>query len=595
LTPTGPGAARKIAVDWGLDRWRLYRLGLGEAGRVFRARLAWPWLAGSRTPRRLLLVPQDLRTAEPTIAGDIYAGIFVFAGRALQTGGRSPFAAEPPSRAWSEALYGFGWLRHLRAAQTGLARSNARALVQEFLRLGVGPAIARTTSVRARRLTAFLNHSPLLLEGADHGFYRRFLATLGALISDIERDLAAGRPPVDRLLGAIALANAGLCCEGLDATLRRGTRLLTRELDRQILPDGGHIGRNPRFLVELLLELLPLRQTYASRGLDPPEAVIRAIDRLLPMLRLFRHGDGSLARFNGSGVTEVDHLATVLLYDEARGTPQRHAPHAGYERLEGGRSLLVADVGPAPPLLASAEAHAGALSFELSSGPHPIIVNCGAARGSDRVAAASRSTAAHSTAGIGDASSGRFLAKRGLPPDRRLAGWLIQRLGPVMLSGPRTVTAERGEGEAGFSLVASHDGYLPRFGLIHERRWRLARSGDRLEGEDRFRRRGRYRRVEAVTLRFHLHPSVRASRAQGGRAVVLVLPNREAWQFEAGSREIGLEESVFFAGSDGQRRTEQLVLQVDPEEGEPVLWRFERLTRTTERRAVERAETPTLL
>ncbi|MDF2689982.1 MAG: heparinase, partial [Microvirga sp.] len=75
-------------------------------------------------PTRLLFAPQDLRTADPTIATDIYSGFFAFAGRAITTSGRSPFAFTPPSRAWGEALYGFGWLRHLRAAGTALAQAN---------------------------------------------------------------------------------------------------------------------------------------------------------------------------------------------------------------------------------------------------------------------------------------------------------------------------------------------------------------------------------------------------------------------------------------------------------------------------------------
>ena len=38
------------------------------------------------------------------------------------------------------------------------------------------------------------------------------------------------------------------------------------ELDRQILPDGSHLSRNPQASVELLFDLLPLRQTYANQG-----------------------------------------------------------------------------------------------------------------------------------------------------------------------------------------------------------------------------------------------------------------------------------------------------------------------------------------
>ena len=48
---------------------------------------------------------------------------------------------------------------------------------------------------------------------------------------------------------------------------RRGTcataiKQLVAEIERQILPDGGHISRNPGALIELLLDFLPLRQAF---------------------------------------------------------------------------------------------------------------------------------------------------------------------------------------------------------------------------------------------------------------------------------------------------------------------------------------------
>ncbi|MDQ4104518.1 MAG: heparinase II/III family protein [Actinomycetota bacterium] len=73
---------------------------------------------------------------------------------------------------------------------------------------------------------------------------------------------------------------------------------------------------------------------------------------------------------------------------------------------------------------------------------------------------------------------------------------------------------------------------------------------------------------------------MRASRAQGGRVVMLVLPNKEAWQFSAAPAEAQLEDSVFLATADGMRRTEQIVLTIRPGETPVVRWRFERLARS---------------
>lgn len=587
-------------MDFGPDRWRLYGLALHEAGRATRGGMAWSLSRlrlGTPVPHRLIFAPQDLRTADPTIATDIYSGFFAFAGRAITTSGRSPFSFVPPSRAWAEALYGFGWLRHLRAAGTALAQANARSLVDEFVTSRLGDRETATeTRILARRLMSFISQSPLILEGADHAFYQRFLRILGQSVKDLERRTRSGALPFDLLMAAVALCYAGLCCEGLERTLKRATRLLARELDRQILPDGGHASRNPRIVVELLFDLLPLRQMYASREVDTPEALLHAIDRMLPMVRLFRHGDGTLSHFNGMGVTAPDHLATLLTYDDMRSQPIHHAPHSGYERLEAGRTLLVADVGRTPPIPLSAEAGAGCLSFEFSSGAQRIVVNCGTPyTAADAVIQASRSTVAHSTASIGDVSSCQIAAVKGNWLDRAVARWLVHRIGPVTIGGPEHVTAERSERDHVQFLNASHDGYRARYGLTHERRWQVFPEGDVLEGEDVFWGEGTGVTSREAIVRFHLAPGIKASRAQGGRVVMLVLPNREAWQFTVSPGEAYVEDSAFLASSDGMRRTEQIVLAFRPSETPSVRWRFERLARSFSPQSPEDEAGPGLL
>jgi uncharacterized heparinase superfamily protein len=164
--------------------------------------------------------------------------------------------------------------------------------------------------------------------------------------------------------------------------------------------------------------------------------------------------------------------------------------------------------------------------------------------------------------------------------ERGIAGWLLRRVGPVVLSGPGRVTAERSEREHEQLLTASHDGYLAGFGLTHERRWQLSPKGDSLDGEDAFWGEATASRSAQAIIRFHLAPGVKASRAQGGRVVMLVLPNREAWQFSAAPAEAFVEDSVFLAAPDGMRRTEQIVLSIRPSETQAVRWRFERLARS---------------
>ena len=67
------------------------------------------------------------------------------------------------------------------------------------------------------------------------------------------------------------------------------------------------------------------------------------------MLRLLRHGDGTLALFNGMGFIAPDRLAALLAYDDVKAQALVNAPHSGYQRIECNGSILVIDAGRVPP------------------------------------------------------------------------------------------------------------------------------------------------------------------------------------------------------------------------------------------------------
>ena len=553
-----------------------------SGGSVALARL-WP----GRTDR-LIIAPHDLRTADATRAAEIYAGRFVFAGKIVTCHGRSVFELEPPSEDWEVALLGFGWLRHLRAADTALTRANARALVDDWISNPVNRRpVGRRADVMARRVISLLSQAPLVLGDTDGKFYRRYLRGLAREIRYLRYAMADVSDGVPRLQVLIALCYASLCLANQARHIRAATRKLSDELQRQILPDGGHISRNPGALIELLIDLLPLRQTFAARNIAPPPALLNAIDRMMPMLRFFRHGDGSFALFNGMSNAPSDLLATLLAYDDAHGAPMANMPHTGYQRLDAGSTTVIMDTGAPPPPNVSRDAHAGCLSFELSSGPSRIVVNCGMpSTGRDNWRTFARGTAAHSTLTYHETSSCQFVE---LSAMKRLLK------GAPIISGPGHVESYREAIANGELLTTSHDGYLAQFGMVHRRVLMVAPDGSRLDGEDTVapapggRSKGKN---TDYALRFHLHPSVKASRLSDARGVMLVLPNRDVWTFEALDDRVELEDSVFLAGNDGPRRTAQIVIRQDSQQASSIRWSFVRSTTsasaTTARRNARR-------
>jgi uncharacterized heparinase superfamily protein len=115
--------------------------------------------------------------------------------------------------------------------------------------------------------------------------------------------------------------------------------------------------------------------------------------------------------------------------------------------------------------------------------------------------------------------------------------------------------------------------------VVHRRVLMVAPDGSRLDGEDTVSPAPGARIKGSETdyaLRFHLHPAVKASRLSDARGVMLVLPNRDVWTFEALDDKVDLEDSVFLAGNDGPRRTAQIVIRQDSRHAPSIRWSFVR-------------------
>jgi uncharacterized heparinase superfamily protein len=564
------------------------RLLRGLIARINAQRLL-RWRFNPTTTDRLVIAPQDLRTADATRASEIYAGRFAFAGKVVICDRRPVFEITPPTDEWAVMLLSFSWLRHLRAADSAITRANARSLIDEWINLqGSWHPLGWRLDILSRRIMCWLSQASFVLQDADARFYRRFIRSLTRQVRYLRSSLKQSRDGLPRLQAVIALTYAALCLQGQTGYLRAHVRRLNDELASQILPDGGHISRNPGALIELLADLLPLRQLFTSRQLQPPQALINAIDRMMPMLRFFRHADGNFAQFNGMGPTPVDLLATVLAYDDARGTPVSNAPHSGFQRIEVGQTALLIDSGRPPPLPVSQEAHAGCLSFEMSWKTHRLVVNCGLpAVNKENWRQVARATAAHSTAVFHDVSSCRFFDAR----------WLRRLLfGVPIMSGPRHVDVERWQNGAG--LRASHDGYARVFGVIHTRVIRLTADGRTLEGEDSFIPAKGTGFAEGnpdeFAVRFHLHPTIKANRLSDGRGVILLLPDRDVWSFTTYGEPVEIEESVYLAGRDGPRRSVQIVIYGRASQQPMVRWIFRHTPVAPASERSVRAEEPEL-
>jgi len=520
-------------------------------------------LAG-RTPGVLAVVPPDPWPGDARRGAELLAGQFHFAGESRHRDDfrtREDFWLGPggPPDAWRVALHSFDWLRDLRTVSGDDARRAARRLVFEWLDAN---AVWNETSWGApllgARISNWIGLHDFFCASADDGFRWCVFDSLARQTRHLRRVVPGsltGEPLVVALKGLIY---GTLCLTGGDRAVAEAVRLLLRELPRQILPDGGHAERNPSRLLRVLRHLIDIRAALRVARIEVPDEIQNGIERMTPALRFFRHGDGRLAQFNGSREDWLPLIDTVLAQSDCRARVPRRAAFSGFERVAGGRSVLLIDAGKPAPAPFDQTHHAGALAFEFSSGRDRLIVNCGSHPGPSPLwRAAEAASAAHSTLVLAETNSAEV----------RSGGGLGRR--------PGEVGCARQEVAGGTVVTASHDGYARLFGRLHRRRLYLADSGDDLRGEDslepvpplkkgqdqpKAKPKGKGKEAGAAAddsrpfvIRFHLHPAVEVIDDHEDATIRLRLPSGAIWCFSAAGARLASDDSVYLgAGRDPQ-------------------------------------------
>lgn len=509
---------------------------LGMTARAVAAHLPG-MLLPQHTTHSLQTVPPDPWPGNTQNGRDMIAGVFDFAGQAIAKDDLS-WEPEIASPEWVAELHGFEWLRDLRSVGGDKARRMAREMVATWI--AQYPKYNATTwreDVMGTRLKSWISFHDFFCASADDRFRKDYFSSLAQQAQYLSKSLPGDLSGIPLLLAYRGLAYTGLTMEGGEKRLQQAFQGIITQIREQILPDGGHISRSPQAAFEFLQCLVDLRAALIAARKELPPVLQDAIDRIVPAVKFFRHGDGALAQFNGGQECNTHLCDTILMHSGARGKAAQAMSHSGYEKIIQGRSSLIMDAGL--PLVSeySDRAHSGLLSFEYSYGRDRVIVNCGSSAAEGKWRKVLRSTLAHSTLTADNRNSCQF------DTDGRL-------------SSRASVRASRQENETAAMIEATHNGYVPRFGLVHRRCVKLQEQGDALCGEDQLAGKSGV----PFTIRFHLHPDVQPSLSETGEEVVIRSKAGISWRFSAPGMQVTLEDSIYAGGCAKPAPTMQIIL-----------------------------------
>ena len=521
-----------------------------------------------RYPLKLIAVPDD------PVIGNVRRGKSLLAGMLSWQGeSRSIEALDFTQRDWSRGfadhVHSFAWLRDLSSVATrAQAAPIAEAVMARWLAAYADRVDAQAwrADLWGRRILYWTAHAPLILSSTDLVYRSSVLNALARGARHLDRSADKAAPGAPRIAAWCGVVAAGLLIPGGDPRRSFGEAGLVKALASGLFDDGGSVSRSPAMLLDTVMLVAMLRQTYAARRLQLPEAVQAALERMVAALLGVALGDRALASWQGGGPSTPSQVAAIIEASGVRTRPLRQARDWGYQRLAAGPAILIVDAAPPPVARVVEGGCASTLAFELSDGAARVIVNCGGARAATvqlpaSLASALRTTAAHSTLTLSDSNSTAIHAD----------GTLGRGVSSVELS--------RQESDAASRIEATHDGYVRRFGFVHRRQLMLTGDGRELRGEDALLPEGRKRRVgtSKFAVRFHLGAGVQASPTADGMAAILRLPGGGLWQFRCRGGMLGIEESLWIDGEGRPVQTQQLVITGEAQAGgASVSWAMKR-------------------
>jgi uncharacterized heparinase superfamily protein len=346
---------------------------------------------------------------------------------------------------------------------------------------------------------------------SGHTLTPDMLQSLASQVRHLIRNLETHLLGNHLFANAKALCFAGFFFQGVEATnwLRIGCEILVRQVNEQVLEDGGHMERSPMYhslILEDLLDLLNLMRAY-----EEEEYFVWGdkVESMRAWLQALCHPDGDISLFNDAAFGIAPSPQELDAYADRLGLAPslmaesecRDLPASGYVRLADSTAVALLDLGDLGPDYLPAHGHADTLGFELSLHGKRTMVDSGiSCYGTGEERHRQRGTPAHNTITVDDENSsvvwsGFRVAQRAKVIDRQV------ELGDHPWA------------------MATHDGYQRLSGnILHKRRFSLGEES--LVLEDWIEGSGHHR----ILLPLHLHPEVDIG-SQEGNSITLVRPS----------------------------------------------------------------------
>ena len=414
----------------------------------------------------------------------------------------------------------------------------------------------------SKRVISWLSNHELTYDDDDKEFKIKFDSNIQKQTNHLLNEIKNSKVFENKMIGCSAIILTGLAYQNNKIYLDNGLSFLRKIVKTSIDNNGFPKSRNIKQLIYYLKYFILIREWFKESQNTIPEFIDETIYYLgINYASIWQNIKHDIL-FNGNYISNNDEFDQYLKRFNYT-FKNENKETAGYAILRNKKIILAMDIGPSPIGPQSNDYQSGALSFEIISSGKKLISNSGYfANKQNKLNKLSKSTALQSTLVIEDYSSCNFKKLKSI-------GYLVDQGLKIM---NKNIVFE----DNYWKISASHDGYLKKFGSIHNREIEFYPEQTKFIGTDKIVRKNKDKDVK-FDIRFHLDPDSKVMKTQDNKSILIELEN-EGWKFSCDKFNINIDNGLYFGNKNSYKENHNIFISGITHETEQVIkWEITRL------------------
>jgi len=398
--------------------------------------------------------------------------------------------------------------------------------------------------ITSKRIISWLSNHKLTYEDSDKEYRIKFDYSIQKQTNHLLNEIKNSIKFENKMIGCAAIILTGLAYQNNEKYLSNGLNLLKKIINSSIDNQGFPKSRSIKQLIFYLKYFIIIREWFKESQNTVPEYIDETIYYLGLSYAFVWQNINHDILFNGNNISnnnEFDQYLKRFGYKFKNESKEI----AGYAILKNKKIVLAMDVGANPSKNFSKDYQCGALSFEIISNGKKLISNSGYfANKQNKLNILSKSTALQSALIIEDHSSCSFKK--------------IKKSDYVIDKGLKIIKKNIIFEDNYWKISATHDGYLQKFNLIHEREVEFYPEQMKFVGFDKIQRKNLNQNIK-FDIRFHLNPNTKIMKTQDNKSILIEL-EEEGWKFNCDNFDINIDNGLYLGNENSYKENQNIFI-----------------------------------